>query len=75
MSKPLPLIAGLLGVLSLALAVVYWLIPAGSLPAFLPGFQAGSSHIHVTHALVFLIVAVVLFAVAWFQRASGNSLD
>ena len=73
MSKPLPLIAGLLGALSLVLAVVYWLIPAGSLPAFLPGFREGSSHIHVTHALVLLIVAVGLFAFAWFQRASGDT--
>ncbi len=74
MSKPLPLLASLLGVLSLALAVVYWLTPAGSLPAFLPGFEAGSSHIHFKHALVLLIVAVALFAVAWFQRARGKSL-
>ena len=73
MNKPVPLIAGLLGLIFLVLAVVYWLTPAGSLPSFLPGFEAGSSHIHVTHALVVLIVALVLFALAWFQRA--NSLD
>ena len=73
MSKSLPLIAGLVGVLSLVLAVVYWLTPAGGLPAFLPGFQAGSSHIHVTHALVLFIVAVVLFALAWFQSGRGDT--
>ncbi len=75
MSKPLPLLAGLLGIVALVLSAVYWLTPAGSLPGFLPGFEAGSSHVHVTHALVLLIVAVVLFALAWFQRASGDSLD
>ena len=75
MSKPLPLLAGLLGIVALVLSAVYWLTPAGSLPGFLPGFEAGSSHVDVAHALVLLIVAVVLFALAWFQRASGDSLD
>jgi amino acid permease len=72
MTKPVPLIAALLGLVSLALAAVYWLIPAGSLPSFLPGFQAGSDHIHVNHALGSLIVALILFALAWFQRGSAD---
>ncbi len=63
------LIAGLLGLVSLAVAAVYWLTPAGSLPALFPGFEAGSSHIHVSHALGALIVGLVLLAVAWFQRS------
>ena len=69
MSSPVSLIAGLLGLVSLAVAVVYWLTPAGSLPAFFPGFAAGSSHIHVSHAFGALIVGLVLLAVAWFQRS------
>ncbi|MFY9971050.1 MAG: hypothetical protein WBQ45_05870 [Roseiarcus sp.] len=65
----MPLIAAILGVVFLALAVLYGLTPAGSLPGFVPGFEAGSDHVHLTHALVSLIVALVLFALAWFQRA------
>ena len=68
MTRPLPLVAGLLGLVFLALAVVYWLTPAGSLPSFLPGFQPGGEHAHVKHALGSLIVALILFAFAWFQR-------
>jgi hypothetical protein len=67
MTRPLPLIAGLLGVVFLALAAVYCVVPAGSLPSFLPGFEAGSTHVHLKHALGSLIVALVLFAVAWFS--------
>jgi hypothetical protein len=70
MTKPLPLIAGILGVVLLALAALYGLTPAGSLPAFIPGYEAGSDHVHMTHALVSLIVALVLFALAWFLRGS-----
>jgi hypothetical protein len=72
MTKPLPLIAAILGVVFLALAVLYGLTPAGSLPGFVPGFEAGSDHVHVTHALVSLIVALALFALAWFQRGSDD---
>ena len=69
MNSLVSLIAGLLGLVSLALAVLYWLVPAGALPAFFPGFEAGSDHIHVSHALGALIVGLLLLAVAWFQRA------
>jgi hypothetical protein len=68
MTKPLPLIAGILGVVFLALAALYGLTPAGSLPTFIPGYEAGSDHVHMTHALVSLIVALLLFVFAWFQR-------
>ncbi len=73
MTKPLPLLAGVLGVVFLVLAAVYWLTPAGSLPAFLPGYDAGSAHVHSRHALGSLIVALALFAFAWFQRTPGKS--
>jgi hypothetical protein len=69
MSNPVSLIAGLLGLVSLAVAALYWLVPAGALPAFFPGFEAGSDHIHVSHAFGALIVGLLLLAVAWFQRA------
>ncbi len=62
------MIAGILGVVFLALAALYALTPAGSLPAFLPGFEAGSDHVHMRHALVSLIVALLLFVFAWFRR-------
>lgn len=66
MTRPVPLIAGILGLLALLLAVVYALVPAGSLPGFIPGFQAGSDHIHTSHALGSFVVAIVLLVVAWF---------
>ncbi len=70
MTKPLPLIAGILGLVFLALAALYALVPAGSLPAFIPGFEASSDRVHLTHAVVSLIIALALFALAWFQRGS-----
>jgi hypothetical protein len=74
MTKSVPLIAGILGLVFLALAAVYWLTPADGLPSFLPGYEAGSDHVHVTHALGSLIVALGLFAIAiiWFQLTSED---
>jgi hypothetical protein len=66
-NRPLPLIAGLLGVLFLAIAVMYWFVPVGSLPSFFPGFKAGSAHIAGKHAIGSLIIALVLFTFAWLQ--------
>ena len=44
--KPLALLAVVLGIALIAIAVVYWVEPARSLPSFFPGHQAGSNHHH-----------------------------
>lgn len=69
--KKLGVIVGsAIGALFVVLAFVYWLKPAGSLPSFMPGFQAGSSIIHFKHGLASLIVGLFAFVYAWF--ASGK---
>ncbi len=69
MNNLVSLLAGLLGILGLALAAYYWLTPAGSLITFLPGFVAGSDHIHTSHALGCLVGGIVLLVLAWFLRS------
>ena len=59
-----------LGVIFLVIACVYWLVPAGSLPGFVPGFEAGSAHVHVKHGVASLAVAAACFIVAWFVGRS-----
>jgi len=41
-------------------------VPAESLPSFLPGFEAGSTRVHVKHGLVSAAGAVVLFGIGWW---------
>jgi len=67
--KPVAIILGLIFV---AVAIAYFVVPAGSLPSFFPGFEAGSSHIHVKHGLASLVVGVVLFVVAWYASRSSR---
>ena len=60
-------LAAVAGVVLIALAVVYWLEPAGSLPSWIPGHQSGSGHHHVKHGIASFLVGLALLVYAWFQ--------
>jgi hypothetical protein len=58
--------ATILGLILAVVAVVYFVVPAESLPAFFPGFEAGSTRVHVKHGVVSAVGAVVLFGIGWW---------
>jgi hypothetical protein len=64
--------AVILGILFLALAILYWVDSAGSLPSFIPGHESGSGHHHVKHGIAAFIVAMGCFVFAWFQTGPSN---
>jgi hypothetical protein len=55
------------GVVLIALAIVYFAEPAKSLPGFLPGREAGTTHHHVKHGIAALLLGLGAFVLAWFQ--------
>jgi hypothetical protein len=57
----------ILGIILLAVAVLYFAEPAKSLPSFMPGHQSGSSHHHVKHGIAALVLSAGCFIFAWFQ--------
>jgi hypothetical protein len=59
------LVAYLLAIICVIAAVMYFVMPAGQLPTFMPGFEAGSAHVHMKHAIIALVAAVVLFLIGW----------
>jgi hypothetical protein len=59
--------ATIAGLLLIALAIVYFAEPAKSLPSFLPGHQAGSSHHHTKHGIAALLLGMGALILAWFQ--------
>jgi hypothetical protein len=67
------IIAIILGLVCLAAAGAYFMLPAGSLPQFFPGYEAGSDHVHTKHALVSLAAGIVLFIIAWFAGRSRTA--
>jgi hypothetical protein len=70
-SRVLVWLAVVAGVALIALAIVYWAEPAGSLPSWLPGHEAGSGHHHVKHGIAAFLVGLACLVYAWFQTGSG----
>ncbi len=68
-NKLIVLGAVVLGIAFLGIAAYYWVTPAESLLVFLPGFEAGSTHVHFTHGLASFILGVCVLIFAWFKSA------
>jgi hypothetical protein len=61
------LAATVLGIVLLAVAAMYLLVPADALPTFFPGHKTGLARIRFKHGLVSGAAGVVLLAVGWFM--------
>ena len=71
-----PLLVGIAvvaGVALIVIGVVYWIEPAGSLPSFFPGHEAGSGHHHVKHGIAAFLLGAALLVFAWFQTGKKQS--
>jgi hypothetical protein len=62
------LIATLLGVILIVVAVVYFVLPADSLPGFFPGHEAGVTRMHYKHGIASGVVGVILLAAGWWME-------
>jgi hypothetical protein len=56
----------LLAVICIVLAIVYVVVPAGSLPSFIPGFEAGGTGVHIKHGVAAAALGVILFVIGRF---------
>jgi multisubunit Na+/H+ antiporter MnhB subunit len=54
----------LIGLVLIAVGIVYFVVKAGSLPSFFPGHIAGSSVHRNKHGLVAIIIGVVVLVLA-----------
>jgi len=69
----LAIIALVLGVVLIAIGLVYWIEPAKSLPSFFPGQQAGSNHHHVKHGIAAFLLGVACLVFAWFNTGGPRT--
>ncbi len=58
--------AYLLGALLIVVAIVYFAVPAESLPSFFPGHDPGMTRVRLKHGIASGVVGVVLLVVGWF---------
>jgi hypothetical protein len=56
-----------LGLALIAVAAVYFLMPADSLPSFLPGYEAGLMRPRMKHGIVAAVAGVVALAAGWWM--------
>jgi hypothetical protein len=61
------LIVTLLGVVLIVVGIVYFVLPADSLPGFFPGHQTGVAQMHYKHGIASGVVGVILLAVGWWM--------
>ena len=66
-------LAYLLAVTCVVVAVMYLALPGGSLPAFLPGYEPGSTHIHHLHAAAAVTGAVIFLLIGLSRRRGVGS--
>jgi hypothetical protein len=55
------------GVMLLLIGIVYFTVAAGSLPRFVPGHEAGSTHYHVKHGIAAVLLGAGAFVLVWFR--------
>ncbi len=67
-------IAVVVGVVLIAIAVVYFAEPAKSLPSFFPGHQAGSTHHHAKHGIAAALLGIAAFIFAWFRSNTAGTV-
>jgi hypothetical protein len=58
----------LLAIVCAVVAVTYFVTPGGSLPTFMPGYNAGSTHIHTMHAVAAVTAAIIFLLIGLSAR-------
>ena len=66
-SKSLVIASVVLGIIFILIGIYYFVTPAGSLATFVPGFEVGSTHIHLKHGIASIILGIAVFIYAWFK--------
>jgi hypothetical protein len=61
------LVLTLLGVILIVVAIVYFVMPADSLPGFFPGHEAGATRMHYKHGMASGVAGVILLAAGWWM--------
>ena len=74
-SKTLSMLAIIFGLALIAVALIYWFIPANGLPQFFPGYDASLPTIHFKHGLAAFLLGLALFAFAWFKSGSKSGMQ
>ncbi len=62
----------IIGITFFVLAFEYLNVPAGSLPGYMPGFEAYSTRVHIKHGIASVLLGLATFAFTWFQTGKKS---
>ena len=62
------ILAYFLAIVCVIVAVMYYVLPGGSLPTFMPGYDVGSKRVHKLHGFAALTGAVVFLLIGLSTR-------
>jgi uncharacterized membrane protein YphA (DoxX/SURF4 family) len=65
----LTIILAIIGLALIAVAIVYFVEPASSLPHWVPGYIADSDYHHWKHGTLAAVIGVLFLVGAWFWSA------
>jgi uncharacterized membrane protein HdeD (DUF308 family) len=70
--RPLTVVLAIIGLICIVVAIIYFTVPARSLPSFIPG-RAAKSHLHHNRRGIAALVVGILFLIgagvsAFFRR-------
>ena len=71
--RNLAILAVMGGGVLVALAILYFAVPAHALPGVVPGHEAGSTRHHIKHGLAALLLGLAAFAFAWFRTGPRST--
>jgi hypothetical protein len=66
--RPMKTLAYFLAIVCVIFAVLYYVLPGGSLPTFMPGYDLGSTRVHKLHGFAALVGAVVFLVMGLSTR-------
>ncbi|GAC1538148.1 MAG: hypothetical protein NVS3B12_22950 [Acidimicrobiales bacterium] len=70
--KPLTVVLIILGLLLVAIGIVYFGTPARDLPVVLPGRDPAVMRHHLTHGVAAVVLGLVAWAGAWFTTSPNR---
>ena len=70
--KPLTVVLIIVGLLLVAIGIVYFATPARDLPSVLPGRDPALTRHHLTHGVAAVVLGLLAWAGAWFTTSPGG---
>jgi uncharacterized membrane protein len=71
--RPLTVVLIVIGLILIVIGIVYFAVPAKSLPTFFPGHVTGMKGRRTKHGIAAIVLGVLVWIGAWFTTAPSRA--